>query len=95
MMCHMDIHERNLILDDQGNVWLIDWAFAGMYPIYFETASILRHGRQTYFQHFLDQLGDSMYKEQTDRLFALSFALTTGALCKLSRSISTGSETGS
>ncbi|KAB8069845.1 kinase-like domain-containing protein [Aspergillus leporis] len=88
VMCHMDIHLRNLILDDQGKVWLIDWAFAGMYPAYFETASILRHGRQTYFQHLLDQLEYRKDSEQTNRLFALSFALTTGALCKPSRPIS-------
>ncbi|KAJ5102464.1 hypothetical protein N7532_002993 [Penicillium argentinense] len=82
VMCHMDLHPRNIILDCDRKIWLIDWAYAGMYPAYFETATILRHGRDPYFERLLDLLGDEEYKEATDRLFAISFALTTGALCK-------------
>ena len=82
VMCRLDLHPRNLILDHQGKIWLIDWAYAGMYPVYFETASILRHGRETYFQHLLDQLEYGKFSEETGRLFDISFALTTGALCK-------------
>lgn len=35
---HQDMAPRNLILDAQGKVWLIDWAWAGVYPRGFEQA---------------------------------------------------------
>lgn len=82
VMCHLDLHPRNLILDCRGQVWLIDWAFAGMYPAYFETASIQRYGGEVYFGVLLGQLNCWQYKKETNRLFAISFALTTGAICK-------------
>lgn len=88
VMCHMDLHPRNIILDCHGKVWLIDWAFAGMYPAYFETATIIRHGSQPYFELLLQLLGDGKYNEATSHLFAISFALTTGAFCKPSREMS-------
>ncbi|GIK00428.1 hypothetical protein Aspvir_004453 [Aspergillus viridinutans] len=81
-MCHMDLHPRNIILDGRGKVWLIDWAFAGMYPAYFETASILRNGWTTYFGDWLGQGDRARFGEEINRLFSISFALTTGALCQ-------------
>ena len=33
---HQDLALRNLILDEQGNLWLVDWEHSGWYPIYFE-----------------------------------------------------------
>ncbi|KAI0684755.1 kinase-like domain-containing protein, partial [Cytidiella melzeri] len=33
---HQDISPRNLILDDMGKLWVIDWDRAGRYPAYFE-----------------------------------------------------------
>ncbi|KKY20290.1 putative phosphotransferase enzyme family protein [Phaeomoniella chlamydospora] len=36
VMCHMDVHLDNLLLDDSGNLWLIDWDCAGFYPDVFE-----------------------------------------------------------
>ena len=87
VMCHLDLHPRNMILDYRGQVWLIDWGFAGMYPEYFETASILRYGREVYFKDLLDQLGQGhFHNKETNLLFAISFALTTGALCKPAQS---------
>ncbi|KAG4436843.1 hypothetical protein IFR05_007692 [Cadophora sp. M221] len=32
VMCHLDLNERNLLLDDEGGIWLIDWGSAGAYP---------------------------------------------------------------
>lgn len=37
---HQDISPRNLILDDDGKLWIIDWELAGWYPDYFESACI-------------------------------------------------------
>ena len=31
-----DIHMCNVIIGDDGRVWLIDWDWAGFYPEYFE-----------------------------------------------------------
>lgn len=33
---HNDIHMCNVIIGDDGRVWLIDWDWAGFYPEYFE-----------------------------------------------------------
>ncbi|KAF2785864.1 kinase-like protein [Melanomma pulvis-pyrius CBS 109.77] len=37
---HHDLAPRNLIVDSSGQLWLIDWDYAGFYPIYFEYASL-------------------------------------------------------
>ena len=37
---HMDLHPRNIILGDDGQLWIIDWADAGWYPSWFESASM-------------------------------------------------------
>lgn len=36
---HQDIAPRNLVLDAQGRVWIIDWGVAGVYPPGFEQAA--------------------------------------------------------
>ena len=36
VMCHMDVHLHNLMVDGTGKLWLIDWDCAGFYPEYFE-----------------------------------------------------------
>ncbi|GAB7339887.1 hypothetical protein MBLNU457_6418t1 [Dothideomycetes sp. NU457] len=40
VMCHMDIALRNLMLDSDGNLWFLDWEWAGFYPAEFEIASL-------------------------------------------------------
>lgn len=37
---HLDIAPRNLMIDDTGKLWLIDWAFAGAFPVGFEQAVV-------------------------------------------------------
>jgi len=37
---HQDLALRNLLLDEQDNVWLVDWERSGWYPIYFEYAGM-------------------------------------------------------
>ncbi|KAF8649308.1 hypothetical protein AX16_005887 [Volvariella volvacea WC 439] len=37
---HLDLHMRNMMLGDDGQLWLIDWDFAGFYPIWFEYAGM-------------------------------------------------------
>jgi aminoglycoside phosphotransferase (APT) family kinase protein len=40
VLTHQDISPRNLILDRDGLVWLVDWADAGAYPPAFESAAL-------------------------------------------------------
>ncbi|PBP15676.1 hypothetical protein BUE80_DR013571 [Diplocarpon rosae] len=79
VMCHLDIHPRNLILDDQGNLWLLDWACSGAYPPYFETANIIWRGTKELKSELLVLMGTSTRLEKIDKLLAIGFALTTGA----------------
>jgi hypothetical protein len=37
---HHDLAPRNLLVDGQGELWLVDWQFSGWYPAYFEYASM-------------------------------------------------------
>lgn len=37
---HHDLAPRNILLAPSGDLWLLDWEFAGFYPIYFEYASM-------------------------------------------------------
>ena len=53
VLTHQDISPRNLILDPSGQVWLIDWAFAGAYPPCFEAATLTE---QIQFPDFSQQL---------------------------------------
>lgn len=40
VLCHMDIHPRNILVDKAGMPWLIDWGIAGVYPPWFEYAAL-------------------------------------------------------
>ena len=40
VLTHHDISPRNLILDQHGQVWLVDWAYSGAYPPVFESAAL-------------------------------------------------------
>lgn len=37
---HQDLAPRNLLLDEQDNLWIVDWGRCGWYPLYFEYAGI-------------------------------------------------------
>ncbi|KAI1376825.1 ankyrin repeat protein [Hypoxylon crocopeplum] len=37
---HHDLAPRNIILDREGQLWLIDWDFGGFYPTFFEYAGM-------------------------------------------------------
>lgn len=40
VLSHHDLAPRNIIIDELGNVWLVDWQLSGWYPDYFEYASM-------------------------------------------------------
>jgi hypothetical protein len=37
---HQDLAPRNLIVDRDGNLWILDWDHSGWYPSYFESVSM-------------------------------------------------------
>ena len=40
VLCHMDLCRRNMILEKNNTICLLDWGFAGLYPRFFEIASL-------------------------------------------------------
>jgi hypothetical protein len=40
ILCHMDLCRRNMILEKNNLICLLDWGFAGLYPRFFEIASL-------------------------------------------------------
>lgn len=88
VMCHMDLHLQNLRLDLQGHLWILDWTFAGGYPVYFEKASLMRydHWPQRLADLCIDSITNENDEQNIDQLSALAFALTTGAFCRPRRS---------
>ena len=82
VMCHLDIHPRNLILDSHEKLWLLDWAFSGAYPPYFETANLIWRAPSDFADGLLELIGSKTHLEEIDQLMAIGFALTTGAYCQ-------------
>ncbi|KFZ01594.1 hypothetical protein V500_00690 [Pseudogymnoascus sp. VKM F-4518 (FW-2643)] len=82
VICHFDLHTQNMILDGQGNVWLIDWAYSGAYPPYFEKAALSRNVDPAFAQGLLRLMDDGQFKEEIQQLEDIGFALSTGAFCK-------------
>ncbi|KAF8875700.1 kinase-like domain-containing protein [Infundibulicybe gibba] len=42
---HQDLNMRNIIVGDDGRLWLIDWAWAGYYPCWFEFVAMKEQAR--------------------------------------------------
>jgi hypothetical protein len=82
VMCHLDIHSRNLILDGQGKLWLLDWAFSGSYPPYFEAANLMWGGPEDFAAGLAESIGSKIYLEEIRQLLDIGFALTTGGYCQ-------------
>ncbi|PBL01829.1 hypothetical protein ARMGADRAFT_1071325 [Armillaria gallica] len=40
MFSHMDLHTRNMMVDERDQLWLIDWGSAGYYPLFFERVAL-------------------------------------------------------
>jgi len=42
VLTHQDLNPRNFIVGDDGHLWLVDWAWAGFYPEWFEFVAMRR-----------------------------------------------------
>jgi thiamine kinase-like enzyme len=79
VLTHQDIAPRNLMLDQKGQIWLIDWGDAGIYPIGFEQAALeIRSKNMEFAEAVLSNLFSKGEKER-QQLFCITYALTTGA----------------
>ncbi|KAI4131389.1 MAG: hypothetical protein LQ347_003011 [Umbilicaria vellea] len=81
VMSHLDISARNLLLDELGRLCLLDWAYAGGYPPYFDQAALTRSGDPDFTRGLLELMGDESLDEVRN-LLAISFGLTTAALTR-------------
>jgi serine/threonine protein kinase len=79
VMCHLDLHTGNLLLDKQGKIWLIDWEYSGAYPPYFEEIAVPEDQNHPDFtQGLLRTIKTQKYEKDIERL---DFALSSGVLC--------------
>ncbi|PVH75823.1 hypothetical protein DL98DRAFT_314795 [Cadophora sp. DSE1049] len=58
VLTHQDIAPRNLILDAQGKLWIIDWGLAGVYPPGFEQAIPQAEWHEEFAEMVLSRLSD-------------------------------------
>ena len=83
-MCHLDLHTHNIVLDHEGQVWLLDWDHAGAYPVYFENLFLrvtIDHGRHDFIKGLESMLTlDPELRHELLRLEGMRFAVTTAAL---------------
>lgn len=75
---HQDIAPRNLILDKQGHVWLVDWAWAGVYPPGFEQAALITQSRGGFREMVMERLSDRQ-EELAKFLASISYGLSVAA----------------
>ncbi|KAF7332751.1 hypothetical protein MKEN_00158600 [Mycena kentingensis (nom. inval.)] len=40
VVTHEDLHPRNLVLDETGKLWVVDWGSAGVYPEWWEALAM-------------------------------------------------------
>ena len=81
VMTHLDLQPHNIIIGEDGRVWIIDWEFAGFYPQWFEYASMWT-GWEILGQWKSWILGfmAGFYRRQVRFLESISWALNIGWL---------------
>lgn len=79
VLTHQDIAPRNLILDSEGKVWLVDWSWAGVYPLGFEQAVLREQARNDEFTEMvLSKLPDRQL-DITRQYAGIVYSLSTAA----------------
>ncbi|KAH8902074.1 hypothetical protein BR93DRAFT_954145 [Coniochaeta sp. PMI_546] len=80
VLTHQDIAPRNLILDPTNQLWLIDWAHAGIYPKGFEHAALVKQSRNQEFSNMVLSHVASSHDTEIKQLLSIQYGLTTAAL---------------
>lgn len=80
VMCHMDLKMTNILIDANGDVWIIDWGSAGAYPPWFKKKSPRHCGGSNAFSKELLSMWEphDLWAEDIAKLYSLGFALATG-----------------
>lgn len=80
VLTHQDIAPRNLILDAQGKVWMIDWGVAGVYPPGFEHAAFqAQSGRYEGFAEMVFARLSDRQKRLRKQFDNIGYGLSVGA----------------
>ncbi|OCH86603.1 kinase-like protein [Obba rivulosa] len=74
VLTHGDIAWRNLILGDDGKLWLIDWGSSGVYPPWFEYAA-MRRLYESRFWTYIRRFVAGAYKKQELFRLAIDWAI--------------------
>ncbi|PCH40714.1 hypothetical protein WOLCODRAFT_99149 [Wolfiporia cocos MD-104 SS10] len=79
VLTHLDLNPRNLMIDHDSYVWLIDWEHAGFYPQWFEYVAMLNGwemlGR---WRGWILGFMAGLYRRQTSFIAKISWAIETG-----------------
>ncbi|KAK6507484.1 hypothetical protein TWF481_005915 [Arthrobotrys musiformis] len=78
-MTHQDLALRNMLIDDEGELALVDWAFAGAYPPWFEIYAfgILDFNNPADYKKMMREMMSREYEEETKHLRLVHYALFT------------------
>ncbi|KAI5994785.1 kinase-like domain-containing protein [Pisolithus albus] len=60
VLTHQDINLRNIILGDDGRLWLVDWEWSGYYPPWFEFVTTQRQAEDPIISGTDDELWKSL-----------------------------------
>ena len=85
VMCHMDLHMDNLILDSYNYIWVLDWSRAGGCPVFFEEAQLKISPdpeNLEFSQGLLKVISTGAHTKEVEHLRRIGYAVTTGWLLK-------------
>jgi aminoglycoside phosphotransferase (APT) family kinase protein len=76
VMCHLDFNPRNMIIDDDGKLWLLDWGLSGAYPPWFEKANLAWGTDKTKWETgLLELIGHETYQEEVNLILSIGYSL--------------------
>lgn len=78
VLAHQDVAPRNLILDAQGKVWLVDWGYAGVYSPGFEQAVLPAQSTPAFADMVLSRPSDRQ-EDIAERFAMIGYALSVAA----------------
>lgn len=78
VLVHQGISPRNLVVDRDGLVWLVDWADAGAYPPSFETGALCAQSQSVEFNEMVLSLLPR-YPVEERQLDSIGYGLSTAA----------------